>query len=93
MQRLCLARAMAGRPELLLLDEPFTSLDREGRAMLTAELREHATRGVAILLSSHDLEAMLDATDRIVLLQAGHVVGEVSREPEDGYRDRVLALL
>lgn len=93
MQRLCLARAMAGRPELLLLDEPFTSLDRDGRALLTRELREQAARGVAVLLSSHDLEAMLDATDRVVLLRAGEAVGEVAREPFGTYRDRVLALL
>ncbi len=92
MQRLCLARAMAGRPELLLLDEPFTALDRDGRHLLTRELRDQAARGVAVLLSSHDLEAMLDATDRVILLQAGEVVGQVARDPMTTYRDRVLGL-
>ena len=95
MQRLCLARALAGRPELLLLDEPFTSLDPPGRKRLAEVLREEADRGLAVLLSSHDYDAIISVTDRVVLLSGGRLVGEVVRADEngaDGYRDAVLAL-
>lgn len=95
MQRLCLARALAGRPQLLLLDEPFTSLDPPGRGRLAQVLREEADRGLAVLLSSHDYDAIIDVTDRVVLLSGGRIVGEAVRtdaDRGDGYRDAVLAL-
>ncbi len=95
MQRLCLARALAGRPELLLLDEPFTSLDPPGRKRLAEVLREEADRGLAVLLSSHDYDAIISVTDRVVLLSGGRLVGEVVRADErgaEGFRDAVLAL-
>lgn len=95
MQRLSLARALVGQPELLLLDEPFTALDRAGVARLTEVLREERDRGLAVLLSSHDHDAMLAVTDRVVLLEDGRLVGEARREGEAGlagYRDRMLAL-
>ena len=105
MQRLALARALVGRPQVLLLDEPFTALDRGGRALLTDVLREQARAGVAVLLSSHDFEAVLQATDRAVWLEGGRLVAEIRREamagdrPDgagspgaDDYRARLLAV-
>lgn len=94
MQRLCLARALAGRPQLLLLDEPFTSLDPPGRRRLADVLREEADAGLAVLLSSHDYDAIIDVTDRVVSLSGGRLVGEAVREGTqgDGYREAVLAL-
>lgn len=97
MQRLSLARALVGRPELLLLDEPFTSLDRPGRDRLGEVLVEERDRGLAVLLSSHDYEAILAITDRVVLLEGGRLVGEARRRDEhdpdgEGYRERVLGL-
>ena len=91
-QRLALARALRGQPELLLLDEPFTALDRPGRHRLAEVLREECDRGLAVLLSSHDYDAVVSVTDRVVLLEAGRLRGEAQRG-DDGdvlaYRERV----
>ena len=70
-QRVALARALAGRPELLLLDEPFTALDARGRAQLASVLLAERARGAAILLSSHDFDALVQICDRVVLLERG----------------------
>lgn len=70
-QRVALARALAGRPELLLLDEPFTALDARGRAQLAEVLLAERARGAAILLSSHDFDALVQICDRVVLLERG----------------------
>ncbi len=79
LQRLALARALMGQPELLLMDEPFTSLDRPGRQILCTVLAEERERGAAVLLSSHDLDAIAATTDRAVLLENGTITGTVSR--------------
>jgi len=79
LQRLALARALLGAPELLLLDEPFTALDRPGRALLAEVLASERKRGAAILLSSHDFDAIAGIADRVVLLEGGRIVGEVAR--------------
>jgi ABC-type multidrug transport system ATPase subunit len=93
LQRLALARALLGKPELLLLDEPFTALDRPGRALLAAVLREERDAGTAILLSSHDVDAILAVTDRVVLLETGAIAGEAvldraGNRDDDAARDR-----
>lgn len=82
-QRLCLARAIAGAPELLILDEPFTALDRQGRELLAEVLRSERARGAAILLSSHDHEMLLAVADRILHLEGGVIAGEVRRPADD----------
>lgn len=83
LQRLALARALIGRPELLLLDEPFTALDRPGRALLARVLADERDRGAAVLLISHDLEALVSVADRICLLEGGVIEGEVRREDDE----------
>ena len=95
MQRLALARALAGRPQLLLLDEPFTALDRPGRERLAEVLVQERAAGLAVLLSSHDYDAVVAVTDRVVLLEDGRLRGEVRRgsgAEAHGYRDRVAEL-
>lgn len=93
LQRLALARALLGRPEMLLLDEPFTALDRPGRALLARVLGEERDRGAAILLISHDLEALVSVADRVVLLEGGVIAGEVVRgEEEETFGPRVREL-
>lgn len=93
LQRLALARALLGKPEMLLLDEPFTALDRPGRTLLASVLAEERDRGAAILLISHDLEALVSVADRVVLLEAGVIAGAEARVPEtDTFGPRVREL-
>ncbi len=94
LQRLALARALLGRPDLLLLDEPFTALDRAGRALLARVLLEERDRGAAILLSSHDFDALLSVCDRVVLLEHGTIAGTAERDAgdPDAYRTAVQTL-
>ncbi|MEX1365474.1 MAG: ATP-binding cassette domain-containing protein, partial [Nannocystaceae bacterium] len=99
MQRLALARALAGRPSLLLLDEPFTSLDRPGRDRLTEVLAAERDAGLGVLLSSHDYDAVVASTDRVVLLEGGRLRGEARLDEagggphdRDAYREQVATL-
>ncbi len=77
-ERLALAmdRAVAGRPTVLLLDEPAAGLDDAGRAALILRLRDLAARGTAVLLVDHDMRLVLDVCDRVSVLDAGRVIAE-----------------
>ena len=78
-QKVMIARALAKEPELLLLDEPFSSLDARSRRLvcrILADLRED--RGLTALVVTHDLSSMPEGCDRVVLLNGGRMtaVGE-----------------
>jgi heme ABC exporter ATP-binding subunit CcmA len=74
LQRIAVARALIASPSLLLLDEPFTGLDRQGVGTLGALLAEEKARGAAILVVSHDLPAIARLVDRGVVLHKGKIV-------------------
>jgi len=74
--RLALDRALVGAPIVLLLDEPAAGLDDAGRHDLAERLRASATAGTAVLLVDHDMRLVLDICDRVVVLDAGRVIGE-----------------
>jgi oligopeptide/dipeptide ABC transporter ATP-binding protein len=79
LQRVCIARALATQPKLIVLDEPTSSLDlsvRAGILQLLDEIRRAS--GVAILFISHDLETVELVTDRVLVLYLGNVVEEGS---------------
>jgi osmoprotectant transport system ATP-binding protein len=77
-QRVGLARALAGDPEVLLMDEPFGALDPLTRAEMQDMLRELLRRlGKTALIVTHDLEEALYLADRVVLLEAGRVVADL----------------
>lgn len=75
-QRLLIARALLGKPEVLLLDEPTRSLDpvsaREFRAFLRREIG--GEQGITVLLASHDQEEVTELCDRVAVLDAGRVL-------------------
>jgi ABC-2 type transport system ATP-binding protein len=73
-QRLGIAQALVGKPQLLLLDEPTSALDPIGRRTVRTLLEELRRRGVSVLLNSHLLSEVELVCDRVVILLAGNVV-------------------
>jgi ABC-2 type transport system ATP-binding protein len=77
-QRLALAAALLGDPELLILDEPANGLDPEGVRWLRDFLRAFATQGRTVLVSSHHLAEVAQTVDRVVIINRGRLVVESS---------------
>lgn len=79
-QRAALIRTMILRPELLLLDEPFSALDYQTRLMVSADIgRIIRQAGITAILITHDLSEAIALADRVIVLskRPGHVVREV----------------
>jgi len=73
-QRVALARALAIKPKLVLLDEPFASLDAHLRASIRAEVRDLLrAAGATALLVTHDQDEALSTADRVAVLRDGRV--------------------
>lgn len=86
-QRLGLAGALLGDPELLLLDEPANGLDPAGVAWLRGFLHSYAAAGRTVLISSHALAEVAQTVQRALIISRGRLVGEVILdELEDGAR-------
>jgi ABC-2 type transport system ATP-binding protein len=79
-QRLGIAHALLGDPEVLILDEPANGLDPPGIRWMRELLRDFADRGGTVLLSSHLLNEIDLLADRLVIIDFGRVVAEGSRE-------------
>ena len=73
-QRLALAAALIGDPQLLLLDEPLDGLDPAGQMAFRARLREIADSGQTVVVSSHDLADIEALADYVVVLNHGKLV-------------------
>jgi len=86
-QRLALARALLTRPSLLLLDEPFTGLDRDGALALGQQLGEIKGQGTIVVVVTHDLEAIAGRADHVAILRRGSLVFE---ERGDAYSYEAL---
>lgn len=75
-QRLRFAMALLSDPRLLILDEPTTGMDVEGRREFWQAIREDATRGRTILFATHYLDEADAYADRIVLIREGSIVAD-----------------
>jgi ABC-2 type transport system ATP-binding protein len=73
-QRLRFAMALLSDPELLVLDEPTTGMDVEGRRDFWAAIRQDAARGRTVLFATHYLEEADAYADRVVLVRRGRIV-------------------
>ena len=101
-QRLGLATALLGEPEVLILDEPANGLDPSGIRWMRGLLRDHADRGGTVLLSSHLLREIEVVADDLVLIGNGRVVAQGTKSEmlrstgslvRTSERDRVAAAL
>jgi len=79
-QRVQIAAAVIARPEVLILDEPFSGLDPAAVDSMAELLREYTTQGVPVLFSSHQLDLVERLCDQLVILSRGKVVGRGSVE-------------
>lgn len=74
LQRIGLAQALLRRPELLILDEPMSGLDPDGRALVKQILLEEKSRGTTLFFSSHLLADMEELCDELLVMDGGRVL-------------------
>jgi ABC-2 type transport system ATP-binding protein len=74
---------LIGKPELVILDEPFANLDPSTQIRLKKLIRDEAEKhGTTFLISSHDLTHVTEVCDRIVLLEKGLAIKDIETTPE-----------
>lgn len=94
-QRVGVARALAARPKIVLLDEPFGALDPLTRdALATRTRRLHDDLGLTSIIVTHDMQEALLIADRIVVVAAGRIVADATpTELMRGHADPAVAAL
>jgi heme ABC exporter ATP-binding subunit CcmA len=73
-QRLAIIRAALHKPQLVLLDEPFSNLDAQGQSWLQQLVLQWRRRGAAVCYVSHDCELNAELANRIISLDAGRII-------------------
>ena len=73
-QRLALALALVGRPEVVFLDEPTAGVDPEGRLVIRAVVAELAAAGTCVILTTHELTEAERMADEVLIVAAGQAV-------------------
>ncbi|MCQ2150110.1 MAG: ABC transporter ATP-binding protein [Bacteroidales bacterium] len=85
-QRVAIARALANSPQVLLLDEPLSALDRKMRLDMQIELKEmHDKLGITFIYVTHDQEEALTLSDRIIVINEGRI--QQTGTPADIYNE------
>ncbi|MCO6414149.1 MAG: dipeptide ABC transporter ATP-binding protein [Thiogranum sp.] len=98
-QRVMIAIALAGDPDLLIADEPTTALDVTIQAQVLDVIRDlQRQRGMAVLLITHDLGVVAGMADRVAVMYAGQIVEQAPREqffaaPQHPYSQKLFAAL
>jgi ABC-2 type transport system ATP-binding protein len=73
-QRLSLALALVGKPQVAFLDEPTAGVDVQGRQLIRSTVRELAHDGTCVVLTTHDLDEAEKVSDRVVIIDRGHLI-------------------
>ena len=89
-QRTLLALALLGRPRALVLDEPTTAVDPEGRQVIRDLVLAERDRGCAVLLTTHELAEAERLSDRLVVLHQGRIVAEGTLEELAGSPEMIV---
>jgi ABC-type sugar transport system ATPase subunit len=79
-QRVLVGRWLHGRPRVLILDEPTRGIDIASKADIHALVREQARAGVAVILISSELDEVIGASDRILVIRDGRVVADLATD-------------
>ena len=96
-QRLSLALALVGQPELAFLDEPTAGVDPIGRQKIRAVIRGVKERGASVVLTTHDLDDVEKLADHVVILSGGQIVAAgtpqelMQSDQENDFRFRAAA--
>ncbi len=92
-QKVVLARWLARRPKVLILDEPTRGIDVGAKAEIYRIIADLAAEGVAVLVISSELPELLGLADRIVVMQGGRITGELDRgeATEESILERAMA--
>ena len=91
-QRLTLAAALLGDPQVIVLDEPTTGLDVHGVAWLRRQLRDWAGARRTVLVASHSLTELAAMADRLLVLDRGRLIRQAARDELDHGADLQTAL-
>ncbi len=75
-RRVEIARALAGRPSFILLDEPFAGIDPLAIADIRSVIRYLASQGIGVLITDHNVRETLEITDRVSIISGGSVLFE-----------------
>ena len=79
-QRLAIVRAIVHKPKILLLDEPYTGLDLNGRKILTDMLREFQKQGITTVMVTHDIERGYEMGNRLAVIIDGKIAADLRKE-------------
>jgi ribose transport system ATP-binding protein len=89
-QKVLLAKWMATKPEVLILDEPTRGVDVGAKKLIHETIEKLASEGISVLLISSDLPEIVSLSDRIIVMKQGHLIGELTRE--DGFDESKVLL-
>ncbi len=89
-QKVVLAKWLARKPRVLIVDEPTRGIDIGAKAEVHTLLRELADAGVAIMMISSELQEILRMSDRVVVMREGRIAGELPRS--DATQERIMEL-
>jgi rhamnose transport system ATP-binding protein len=91
-QKVALARWLAAKPKVLILDEPTQGVDVGAKAEIHKLIRRLAARGLAVLMISSELPEVLSMSDRIAVMREGTIVGTFGRDDADAHTIMAAAL-